>query len=136
MTAASDLVSVNITSGESQWLPIKDVGRIYIQGPARLELLGSTRARLIKGRVRVRITDPRGRGFVVETPRGEVTDLGTIWGRNLAWTWVGMQKRTWLFLKAKSMSLIREAFRRMGRTCSASFKARASRSTGRATWAA
>jgi hypothetical protein len=76
----ADVVSVSITSTESRWLPIKDVGKIYVQGPAELELIGTTRAKLKKGKVRVHITDPRGRGFIVETPREEVTDLGTEFG--------------------------------------------------------
>lgn len=79
-TKGEDVVLINIVSAESRWLPIKDVGKLYIQGPAQLELIGSTRVKLTKGRVRVRITDPRGRGFVVETPQGQVTDLGTEFG--------------------------------------------------------
>ena len=65
-------------------MPIKDFGELYIQGPARLELIGSTRVKLTKGRVRVRITDPRGHGFTVETPQGQVTDLGTDFGVDVA----------------------------------------------------
>ena len=79
-----DVVSINITSAESRWLPIKDVGKLYVQGPAQLELIGSTRVKLTKGRVRVRITDPRGHGFTVETPQGQVTDLGTEFGVDVA----------------------------------------------------
>src|SRR4051812_24310072 len=82
--ADADVISVNIVSDESRRLPIKDVGTIFIQGPAELELIGSSRAKLIKGRVRVRISDPRGRGFVVETPSGKVTDLGTEFGVDVA----------------------------------------------------
>jgi len=80
VTTGADVVSVSITSTESRWLPIKDVGKIYVQGPAELELIGTTRAKLKKGKVRVHITDPRGHGFIVETPREEVTDLGTEFG--------------------------------------------------------
>ena len=30
------------------------------------------------------VTNPRGRGFVVETPQGQVTDLGTEFGVDVA----------------------------------------------------
>jgi hypothetical protein len=82
--ATEDVISINIVSDESRRLPIKDVGTIFIQGPAELELIGSSRAKLTKGRVRVRITNPKGRGFVLETPRGQVTDLGTEFGVGVA----------------------------------------------------
>ena len=42
------------------------------------------RARLYFGRIKVRIHDERGHGFVVETPRGLVTDLGTEFGVDVA----------------------------------------------------
>jgi hypothetical protein len=75
-----DIITVRLSSDESRFLPIGEVGNIHIQGPARLDLIGTSRAKLYDGRIKVRITDPRGRGFVVETPQGNVTDLGTEFG--------------------------------------------------------
>lgn len=75
-----DIITVRLSSDESRFLPIGDIGNIHIQGPAHLDLIGVTRAILHEGRIKVRITDPRGHGFVVETPQGHVTDLGTEFG--------------------------------------------------------
>jgi hypothetical protein len=75
-----DVITVRLASDESRYLPIGNIGNIHIQGPAHLELYGTSRAKLLDGRIKVRITDPRGRGFVVETPQGKVTDLGTEFG--------------------------------------------------------
>jgi hypothetical protein len=75
-----DIVTVRLSSDESRFLSIGDVGNIHIQGPAHFDLIGTRRAKLYVGRIKVRITDPRGRGFVVETPQGNVTDLGTEFG--------------------------------------------------------
>jgi hypothetical protein len=79
---ASDgnLISVRLANAESRVLPIGEVGTVSIQGPAHFELVGNMRARLHYGRIKVRISDERGHGFVVETPRGQVTDLGTEFG--------------------------------------------------------
>jgi len=79
-----DVITVRLSSAESRYLPIGEIGNIHIQGPAHLELIGTSRARLFEGRIKVRITDPRGRGFVVETPQGNVTDLGTEFGVDVA----------------------------------------------------
>jgi hypothetical protein len=75
-----DVITVRFATAESRKLPIADIGSISIQGPAHVEMFGSTHARLYQGRVRVRIDDERGHGFYVETPRGKVTDLGTEFG--------------------------------------------------------
>lgn len=75
-----DIITVRLASDESRFLLIGDIGNIHIQGPAHLDLIGTYRAKLYAGRIKVRITDPRGRGFVVETPQGDVTDLGTEFG--------------------------------------------------------
>jgi hypothetical protein len=79
-----DIITVRLSSDESRYLPIGEVGNIHIQGPAHLDLIGTRRAKLYDGRIKVRITDPRGRGFVVETPQGNVTDLGTEFGVDVA----------------------------------------------------
>lgn len=79
-----DIITVRLASDESRYLSIGDIGNIHIQGPAHLELIGTSRAVLYEGRIKVRITDPRGHGFVVETPQGNVTDLGTEFGVDVA----------------------------------------------------
>ena len=79
-----DIITVRLASDESRYLSIGDIGNIHIQGPAHLELFGTSRAVLHEGRIKVRITDPRGHGFVVETPQGKVTDLGTEFGVDVA----------------------------------------------------
>src|SRR5262249_40058847 len=80
LAAGLDVITVRLSSDESRYLPIGEIGNIHIQGPAHLDLFGTSRACLYEGRIKVRITDPRGRGFVVETPQGKVTDLGTEFG--------------------------------------------------------
>jgi hypothetical protein len=42
------------------------------------------RARLNSGRIKMRVTEASGRGFVVETPYGEVTDQGTEFGLDVS----------------------------------------------------
>jgi hypothetical protein len=64
----------------SATLSLDRIGTITVQGPADFNLVGPMRARLTRGRIKVRITEPAGHGFIVETPDGEVTDLGTEFG--------------------------------------------------------
>jgi FecR protein len=75
-----NIITIRLATAESRTLPIADFGTISVQGPAHLDLVGNTRARLYQGRIKVRIDDERGHGFVVETPNGQVTDLGTEFG--------------------------------------------------------
>lgn len=77
--ARPEVASVKIESGTTE-LMLANIGSVVLQGPAEFEMLGPTRARLKYGRIKVRITDPRGHGFVVQMPNGEVTDLGTEFG--------------------------------------------------------
>ncbi|MCC7083962.1 MAG: FecR domain-containing protein [Pirellulales bacterium] len=74
------LARVQIGVGETRYIPLSDFGYAMLEGPADLELLAPMRARLRNGRMKVRITAEKGHGFVVETPHGEVTDLGTEFG--------------------------------------------------------
>jgi hypothetical protein len=53
--------------------------RVILQGPAALELVSNNRAKLHFGSVAVRVP-PTARGFVMETARGEIVDLGTEFG--------------------------------------------------------
>lgn len=56
------------------------IGRVTIHYPADFRLVGPMRARLNHGQIKVEVTEETGRGFIVETPDGEVTDLGTEFG--------------------------------------------------------
>lgn len=75
--------SVRLDSGTAH-LSLPKVGYVIVEGPAEFNLLGPMRARLSKGRIKMRVTEKTGKGFVVETPDGEVTDLGTEFGLNVA----------------------------------------------------
>ena len=76
--------SVKLKSGSSTTLMLDDVGYIYLEGPADFRLLGPRRARLDSGRIRMRVTEASGRGYVIETPDGDITDLGTEFGVHVA----------------------------------------------------
>jgi len=52
--------------------------RVVLEGPARLELLSSSSARLHRGKLAARVSGKTG--FVVLSPQGKVTDLGTEFG--------------------------------------------------------
>lgn len=56
---------------------------IVLEGPARLELLSSTSARLLRGKAAVRVPEP-ARGFTVLSPQARVVDLGTEFGISVA----------------------------------------------------
>lgn len=58
-------------------LALGDFGTAIVQGPGYIEWLEPMRMKIHEGRIRVRIYQPKGRGFVVEMPHGEVVDLGT-----------------------------------------------------------
>lgn len=75
--------SVQLGSGTTT-LELPDIGSVVVEGPADFQLLGPMRARLNKGRIKVHVKKPSGYGFVVETPDGEVTDLGTEFGLDVA----------------------------------------------------
>ncbi len=53
--------------------------RVILQGPAGLELLSGSSARLLKGRLTARVP-AQARGFTVLTPHNKVVDLGTEFG--------------------------------------------------------
>lgn len=74
-----DLPSVQTFSGTTKLL-LPRIGYVIVDGPAELQMLDPLRARLTQGRIRVHVTEKTGYGFVVETPYGNVTDLGTEFG--------------------------------------------------------
>ena len=53
---------------------------VLLEGPASLKITGRKSALLDHGRLVARVTDPRGRGFVIDGPSGRVVDLGTAFG--------------------------------------------------------
>lgn len=54
--------------------------KVLLEGPARLEITGGKSARLDFGRLVARVSDTRGRGFIIDGPSGRVVDLGTEFG--------------------------------------------------------
>lgn len=71
--------SLRVDSGSAR-LELPDVGHVIVDGPAEFDMIDPMRARLTRGRIKVCVTEPTGYGFVVETPYGNVTDLGTEFG--------------------------------------------------------
>jgi hypothetical protein len=69
---------------ETRTVSLDGLGTMVIHGPADLEFIDPLRARLRRGRIRARITSESGHGYVVETPRAQVTDLGTEFGIDVA----------------------------------------------------
>lgn len=53
---------------------------VLLEGPARFEITGLKSARLDHGRLVARVTEVKGRGFVIDGPSGRVVDLGTEFG--------------------------------------------------------
>jgi hypothetical protein len=82
-TSIPQVTSIKLNSGSSK-LELAGIGTVAVEGPAEFELTGPMRARLNRGRIKVHVTQESGRGFVVETPDGEVTDLGTEFGLDVA----------------------------------------------------
>ena len=54
--------------------------QVVLQGPARVELASVVALRLQSGKMTAEILRPEARGFQVQTPRGNVIDLGTEFG--------------------------------------------------------
>jgi hypothetical protein len=79
----SGINSVQLDSGTAT-LKLPGIGQVIVEGPAQFDMLSAKRARLNSGRIKMRVTEKEGRGFVVETPYGEVTDLGTEFGLDLS----------------------------------------------------
>lgn len=75
--------SVRIDSGTAN-LALPNVGYVIVEGPAEFELIDAMRARLNRGRIKMRVTEKSGHGFTVETPFGNVMDLGTEFGLDVS----------------------------------------------------
>lgn len=71
--------SLKLASGTAT-LSLAGIGHVVVEGPAEFNLLEPKRAKLVHGRIKMRVTEEGGRGFIVETPGGEVVDLGTEFG--------------------------------------------------------
>jgi hypothetical protein len=80
---AFDARVVRVDSGSTR-LTLPNVGYMLIDGPAEVELINPLCAKLRRGRIRVRVTESTGRGFVVKTPDGDVIDLSTEFGLEVA----------------------------------------------------
>ena len=74
------LARVHLDREETRFIPLGEIGHVLLEGPADMEFINPMRARLNQGRIKLRITSKKGRGFVVETPHGEIKDLGTEFG--------------------------------------------------------
>lgn len=105
-TPPSEIYNTQLVSGTTRFT-LPKVGYVIVEGPAEFNLLSPMRARLNSGRIKMRVTEESGHGFVVETPYGEVTDLGTEFGIDMSekgkaglvvskvkWTCVSQGKRS------------------------------------------
>jgi hypothetical protein len=101
---APAITSIRIPSGLVSF-SLDKIGTVVLEGPADFEFLSPMRARLNKGNLKMRVTEDSGHGFVVQTPDGEVTDLGTEFSLN-----VSDGKRTSLIVHEGEVDL------RVGRT--------------------
>jgi hypothetical protein len=81
--SGSGINSLRLASGSAKFW-IAGVGWVVAEGPVDFDLLAPLRARLNRGRITVRVTEQSGHGFVVETPDGKVTDLGTEFGLDVS----------------------------------------------------
>jgi hypothetical protein len=79
----SGINSLKLQSGTAKFW-IANVGWVTAEGPVDFDLVDPMRARLNRGRIAMRVSETSGRGFVVETPYGEVTDLGTEFGLHVS----------------------------------------------------
>jgi hypothetical protein len=80
MDVESEIFNTRLDSGNTSTFTLPKVGYVILEGPAEFKMLGPMRARLNSGRIKMRVTEASGRGFVVETPHGEIKDLGTEFG--------------------------------------------------------
>jgi len=62
---------------ETEERKLGDFGIAIFEGPGRAEWISPMRMKLHRGRIKIRIDDPAGHGFTIETPSTSVTDLGT-----------------------------------------------------------
>jgi hypothetical protein len=65
-------------------LTLGGMGTVQLDGQSDFEITGPMRARMTKGRMKCRVTDVASQGFIIETPYGEVVDLGTEFGLDLS----------------------------------------------------
>jgi hypothetical protein len=77
--------TLKIDSGTAT-LALDKIGYVELQGPAEFEMLGPLRSRLLRGGIKMRVTESTGHGFTVETPYGKVVDLGTEFALNVSET--------------------------------------------------
>jgi hypothetical protein len=75
--------SCRLSSGTAE-VQLPGIGYVIVDGAAEFALIDPMRARLNHGRIKMRVTEKTGHGFVVETPFGNVTDLGTEFGLDVS----------------------------------------------------
>ena len=119
LAAAQPVTVFRLDSGTAE-VALANTGLVVLQGPAEFELLSPTRARLVTGRIRVAHHREKSRGFVVETPNGEVTDLGTEFGLDAS-----SGKETGVVVFEGAVDLRVTAKRKSGRPCDSSISSRA-----------
>lgn len=78
-TPVMEIGTMNIESGTVR-IKLPRVGYMVVEGPSKLTLVSPMRLELDKGKIKLSVTEPSGHGFVVATPHGEITDLGTEFG--------------------------------------------------------
>ncbi|MEP2775883.1 MAG: LamG-like jellyroll fold domain-containing protein [Luteolibacter sp.] len=77
-TALEAGASVKIDQGMLE-IDLDGRGRLILEGPAHLDFPEEGRATLTQGRVVMRATE-KGHGYMIETPQGNIIDIGTEFG--------------------------------------------------------
>lgn len=78
-TPEMQIGALNIESGTVR-IKLPQVGNLIVEGPSKLALASPMRLELHRGKIKLHVTEASGHGFVVATPHGEITDLGTEFG--------------------------------------------------------
>jgi len=74
--AALERERLRLRSGSAEVL-MRSTATVTLLGPAEIQMLGPNRCRLDRGRLLANVP-PAAHGFAVETPAGEIVDLGTV----------------------------------------------------------
>ena len=71
--------TAELTSGLAQ-INFKDGAEVVVEGPCKITFQGRNAARLEQGKLAATVEMSSAKGFVIDTPFGKVTDLGTEFG--------------------------------------------------------
>lgn len=77
------VVTTVVTEDGATRIDIDGVGSVVVDNQSSFQILGPLRARLNNGRIEMHSTSEAARAFVVETPYGEVTELGRKFGMDV-----------------------------------------------------